>query len=582
MAEVVATQPVERINLVYRSEASGEDVELPFRVLVMADFTLDARSAEFIDQEPVHVTGENLDAVLAGLAPVLRLAVEDNLSDLPMGSLDIELKFSSMQDFSPDNVVTQIPACASLIAQRERLINLRRKMDRAGEGGITLMPSAEERELIKRLADGGSIHSLDPDMIGQFVAEIDGRLSRQMDAVMHHPSFRGLEGAWRGLAFVLARADERENCRVHILNVSKQALLEEFEDVPEITQSRLYERVYAAEFGQFGGKPYSVIAGDYSFGPSAQDVRLLQQLGAVAAMAHAPFLAGVSPAFFNLDSWSALAQLRDVKSILEQPSFAKWNSFRASEDARYVGLALPGFLLREPYGATLRTTRFDYAESFTGRRQAGLWGNCAFALVTRMLSSFAQYRWCVNMTGQNDGRVVGLNAGGDGKIPTEVLIPDRREAELASSGFIPLSVHKSDGRVAFFSANSVQSVKALAEATDRDADIGMRLGAQLPYLMVICRIAHYVKMMQREHIGSWHRPVEIERELNNWLKQYVADMDNPAPGVRGRRPLRRAAVNVREIPGKSGWYLIDLSVTPHIKYMGSQFTLGATGKLDRK
>src|SRR5690606_13364792 len=140
---------------------------------------------------------------------------------------------------------------------------------------------------------------------------------------------------------------------------------------------------------------------------------------------------------------------------------------------------------------------------FTGRRQAGLWGNCAFALVTRMLSSFAQYRWCVNMTGQEDGRVIGLDAGRDGKIPTEVLIPDRREAELASSGFIPLSVHKSDGRVAFFSANSVQSVGALAQATDREADIGMRLGAQLPYLMVICRIAHYVKMMQREHIGSW-------------------------------------------------------------------------------
>lgn len=581
MAEV-ATQPVERVNLVYRSEVSGEDVELPFRVLVMADFTFDARSAEFIDQEPVHVTAENFDAVLAGLAPRLRLQVEDCLSDLPMGGIDVELTFRSLADFSPDNVVVQVPACAALIEQRERLINLRRKMDRSEEGGITLMPSAEERELIKRLSDGGNIHSLDPDMIGQFVAEIDGRLSRQMDAITHQSAFRGLEGAWRGLAFVLARTDERENCTVHILNVSKRALLEEFEDVPEVTQSRLYELVYTAEFGQFGGKPYSVMVGDYSFGPSAQDVRLLQQIGAVAAMAHAPFLAGVLPAFFDIDSFSELGKLRDIKAVLDGPAFAKWASFRASEDARYIGLALPGFMLREPYGGTLRTTRFEYTESFTGRRQAGLWGNCAFALVTRMLASFAEVRWCVNMTGQNDGRVVGLNAGGDGKIPTEILIPDRREAELASSGFIPLSVHKSDGRVVFFSANSVQSVDALARAANASADVGMRLGAQLPYLMVICRIAHYVKMMQREHIGSWHRPVEIERELNNWLKQYVADMDNPAPGVRGRRPLRKAQVNVREIPGKDGWFLIDLSVTPHIKYMGSQFTLNATGKLDKK
>lgn len=581
MAEPATTQSVERINLVYRSDALGEEVELPLRVLVLADFTLDARSAEFIEQEPVHVSPDSIDAVLAGLAPALHMQVEDCLSDLPMGPLDIDLVFRELKDFSPDRVVLQVPSCASLIEQRERLINLRRKMDRAEEGGITLMPSAQERELIKRLADGGSAHSLDPDMIGQFVAEIDGRLSRQMDAILHHPSFRGLEGAWRGLAFVLARTDERENCRVDILNVSKQALLEEFEDVPEVTQSRLYQLVYTAEFGQFGGKPFSVMVGDYSFGPSAPDVRLLQQIAAVAAMAHAPFLSGVSPAFFDLDSFSALPQLRDIKSVLEQPGFAKWNSFRASEDARNVGLALPGFLLREPYGNSLRATRFEYVENFSGRRQAGLWGNCAFALVTRMLDSFAQYRWCVNMTGQNEGRVVGLNAASDGKIPTEVLIPDRREAELASSGFIPLSVHKSDGRVVFFSANSVQSVDGLMLNAGRQPDMGTRLGAQLPYLMVISRIAHYVKMMQREHIGSWNRPTDIERELNNWLKQYVADMDNPAPGVRGRRPLRRAQISVKEIPGKSGWFLIDLSVTPHIRYMGSQFTLNTSGKLDK-
>src|SRR5690606_19767913 len=159
-------------------------------------------------------------------------------------------------------------------------------------------------------------------------------------------------------AFVLARTDERENCMVHILNVSKRALMEDFEDVPEVTQSKLYELVYTAEFGQFGGKPYSVMVGDYSFGPSAQDVRLLQQIGAVAAMSHAPFLAGVLPSFFDIDSFSELPKLRDIKSVLDQPAFAKWTSFRASEDARYIGLALPGFLLREPYGSTLRTTRF--------------------------------------------------------------------------------------------------------------------------------------------------------------------------------------------------------------------------------
>ena len=214
-----------------------------------------------------------------------------------------------------------------------------------------------------------------------------------------------------------------------------------------------------------------------------------------------------------------------------------------------------------------------------------LWGNSAFALATRLLDSFARYRWCLNVTGKDEGLVDGLSVSGvagdnmrTGKIPTQILLTDKREAEVVAQGFIPLSVHKGDDTVAFYSAYSTYKISN----ENRDgSDLAERLGAQIPYLMIVSRISHYLKMMQREHIGSWKNRHDIDQELNNWLKQYVSDMDNPAPGVRGRRPLRRAEIKVREVEGKGDWYLTKIQITPHIKYMGTQFTLSETSKLEK-
>jgi type VI secretion system protein ImpC len=357
-------------------------------------------------------------------------------------------------------------------------------------------------------------------------------------------------------------------------------------------QSGLYKLVYTGEYGQFGGEPYGAIIGNYDFGPGAADIALLQKLASVASMAHAPFIAAAGPGFFGLESFQRLPNLNDLGSILDGPRFARWRSFRDSEDARSIGLVLPRFLLRLPYGEDGTPVRaFAYEEAVAGHHDRYLWGNAAFAFATRLTESFARYRWCPNVIGpQSGGSVPGLplhrlrSAGADEtKIPTEVLISERREFELAEQGFIALAMRKGSDDACFFSASSCQRPRTFGQSPEgRQAEVNHRLGAQLPYLFVVNRLAHYLKVLQREQIGSWKERSDLERELNAWLGQYVADMDNPQPAVRDVRPLRAAKVAVEDAPGDPGWYRVRLSVRPHFKYLGASFTLSLVGKLDRE
>ncbi|NGR07750.1 type VI secretion system contractile sheath large subunit [bacterium SGD-2] len=428
-------------------------------------------------------------------------------------------------------------------------------------------------------------------MIDEMIAALDQKLCRQVDAIMHNEQFQKLESAWRSLKFLVDRTDFRENNRIEILNVSKEALLEDFEDAPDITRSGLYKAVYTAEYGQFGGEPIGSIIGNYEFGPGGQDIKLLQSIASVAAMAHAPFIAAAGPQFFGMDSYSDLANLKDLAAIFEGPQYAKWNSFRESEDARFVGLTMPNFLLRVPYGdETVPTKKFRYNEDVSGGNKDFLWGNAAFAFASRLSESFAQYRWCANIIGPQGGGTVGdlpvynYEAMGEAqmKIPTEVLISERREFELAEQGFIALTMRKNTDNAAFFSANSVQKPKFFGNNPEgKQAELNYKLGTQLPYIYVVSRLAHYIKVIQRENIGTWKERNDLEAELNTWIRQYVADMDNPAPGVRSRRPLRQAEVTVSDVEGDPGWYRVGLKVRPHFKYMGASFTLSLVGKLDK-
>lgn len=427
--------------------------------------------------------------------------------------------------------------------------------------------------------------------VDQMIAEIDKKLSSQVDAIMHNEDFQKLESSWRSLKYLVDHTNFRENIRIDIINATKDDLLDDFEDSPEIPKSGLYRQVYTAEYGQFGGKPYGAIIGNYEFGPGPQDVKLLQYMASVAGMSHAPFISAAGKDFFGVKSWEELPNLKDLNSIFEMPQYAKWQSFRESEDARNVALTLPRFLLRLPYGQdTLPARTFNYNEDVSSGSDAFCWGNTAFAFASRLTDSFAKYRWCANIIGPQGGGAVEdlplyqFEAMGaiQTKIPTEILISERREYELAEEGFVALTMRKGSDNAAFFSANSCQKPKYFGISKEgKEAELNYKLSTQMPYMMIVNRLAHYIKVIQRENIGTWKERLDLENELNKWVSQYVTEMDNPGPDVRSRRPLRMCKIEVHDVEGDPGWYSVSIKMRPHFKYMGAFFTLSLVGKLEK-
>jgi type VI secretion system protein ImpC len=463
-----------------------------------------------------------------------------------------------------------------------------------------LRPGEEGYDIARKGVEafiGDLLKSSDPDqkinkhLVDRMIVEIDEKIGKQVDAIIHHPSFQELESCWRGLKLLIDRTDFRENIKIELLSVTKERLLEDFENAPEIVQAGLYKQVYASGYGQFGGEPVGAMIANYSFGPSAPDMKLLQFVSSVGAMAHAPFIAAASPQMFGVESYLDLPAIREMSSVFESPRYRKWNALRENEDSRYLGLTGPRFLLRQPYDPLDNPVRsFVYREDVTSHHENYLWGNTAFLMATRITDSFAKYRWCPNIIGpQSGGAVYDLpvhvyEAFGqlEAKIPTEVLITDRREYELAELGFIALTMRKGSDNAAFFSANSIQKPKRFPGTKEgKMAETNYKLGTQLPYMFIINRLAHYIKVLQREQIGSWKEREDLERELNVWLRQYIADQENPPSDVRSRRPLRAAAVQVQDVEGDPGWYQVSLKVRPHFKYMGANFELSLVGKLDK-
>ncbi|PTV58230.1 MULTISPECIES: type VI secretion system contractile sheath large subunit [Pseudomonas] len=440
------------------------------------------------------------------------------------------------------------------------------------------------------------LKSNDPDQLinkhraDQMIAEIDRMLGNQMDAILHQPEFQQLESSWRSLKLLVDRTDFRENIKLEVLHITKEDLLDDFENAADITCSGIYKHVYTAGYGQFGGEPVAAMVGNYNFGPSSPDIKLLSYMASVGAMSHAPFLAAPAPEFFNLNSFEELPNLKEIKDLFAGPRHAKWRAFRESEDARHVALTGPRFMLRSAYHPQEQPIEsFNYNEGIAGQHDNYLWGNSAFLLASCINDSFARYRWCPNIIGpQSGGAVEDLpvhlyeSLGQlQAKIPTEVLISDRKEFELAEEGFIALTMRKDSDNAAFFSANSVQKPKHFPKTPEGlQAQTNYKLGTQLPYLFIVNRLAHYIKVLQREQIGSWKERRDLESELNKWIKQYVADQENPSADVRSRRPLRAARIEVSDVAGDPGWYQVSLAVRPHFKYMGANFEISLVGRLD--
>jgi type VI secretion system protein ImpC len=579
----VQNNSVDRVNLVYKTSEGGteQEIELPFRLLVCGDFTCNEDS-KYLDGQTIHtISDNNLDSTFLKFTPSVTVHVENKLLNND-SELILDYKFHSIDDFKPENIVSKTDIFVTIQKFIDSLDGHSNKKNADINPVDNIHPQI--LEILKLENISADDLSGENSSVGWLISDLTNRITSQLDAILHDDNFSRLESIWRSLNFLVQSTDFSENCEINVLNISKQGLMDDFEDAPEVVQSEFYRMVYSSEFGQFGGKPYGAIIGNYEFSPKAFDVKLLQRISNVSAFAHLPFIAAASAEFFSVESYSEFSRLRDIKSIFGQPSHIKWQSFRESPDSRYIGLTLPSFLLRQPYDVTVGS--INYRESAGKNDRYLLWGNSAFAFATRLLSSFAKYRLCLNIMGGVDGKVEGLNASSStsnnmhtGKIPTQILLTDKRESEVVAQGFIPLGVHKGDESAAFYSAYSVHNGPEIKSG--QSVDVSARLGSQLPYLLIISRISHYIKMMQRENIGSWTNRRDIDQGLNNWLKQLVSDMDNPAPGVRARRPLRRADIKVREVDGKADWYLTKIEITPHIKYMGDSFTLNETSKLEK-
>jgi type VI secretion system protein ImpC len=470
----------------------------------------------------------------------------------------------------PEAVAKSTPA-ASVVETRDASL-LDQIVEQGRFGADT---SARERgkdlvkEFVSQVLEGSMTIAKDAEMmINARIAQIDHLLSLQLNEILHHPSFQKLEGSWRGLKYLMDNSETGVGLKIRVLNASKKELLRDIEKAPEFDQSALFKKIYEEEYGVFGGAPFGALIGDYEFGKHPEDMALLEGVSHIAAQAHAPFVSAASPDLLNLESFTSLDAPRDLAKIFDSTEYAKWKSFRQSEDSRYVALALPRTLGRLPYGAeTKPVDEFRYEEHVDGTDHSKyLWMNAAYALGSKMTQSYALYGMCVAMRGvEGGGLVEGLPAHtfatdeGDQalKCPTEIPITDRREKELADL------VHcKGTDYAAFFSVQSCQ--KAKTYDTD-SANANARLSTQLPYIMAVSRFAHYLKAMMRDKIGSFMSREEAERFLNRWITKYVTPDDSASPATKAERPLREARIDVSEVPGKPGVYRAVAFLRPHFQ-----------------
>ncbi len=422
------------------------------------------------------------------------------------------------------------------------------------------------------------------------IAAIDKKLTEQINLIMHHDDFTKLEGAWRGLHHLINNTETDETLKIRVMNISKNDLHKTLKRYKGTAwdQSPIFKKVYEEEFGQLGGSPYGCLVGDYHFDHSPPDVELLAEMAKVSAAAHAPFIAGASPSTMQMDSWGELANPRDLTKIFQSAEYAGWRSLRESEDSRYIGLAMPRFLARLPYGSkTNPVEAFDFEEEVEGKdHNRYVWANSAYAMATNITRAFKLYGWTTTIRGvESGGAVANLpvhsfptdDGGVDMKCPTEIAISDRREAELAKNGFMPLVHRKNSDFAAFIGAQSLQKP---AEYDDPDATANANLAARLPYLFASSRFAHYLKCMVRDKVGSFATAKSMQTELNNWIGNFVdANPETSSDATKARKPLAGAEVIVEEVEGNPGMYTSRFFLRPHYQLEGMNISLRLVSKM---
>jgi type VI secretion system protein ImpC len=440
------------------------------------------------------------------------------------------------------------------------------------------------------LASSSVVSSDSYQAVEAIIAELDHKLSEQINLIIHNIEFQQLEGAWRGLHHLVNNTEVDEHLKIRVMNISKKDLhrtLRRYKGVGW-DQSPIFKKVYEEEYGQFGGEPFGCLVGDYHFDHSAPDVELLGEMAKIASSAHCPFIAGGAPSLLQMDSWQELANPRDLTKIFGNTEYSAWRSLRDSDDSKYIGLAMPRFLARLPYGVnTNPVDEFDFEEeTAAGNHSKYCWANSAYAMAVNINRSFKSFGWCTSIRGVESGGVVENlpahtfptdDGGVDMKCPTEIAISDRREAELAKSGFMPLVHRKNSDLAAFIGA---QSLHKPAEYQDPDATANANLAARLPYMFACCRFAHYLKCIVRDKIGSFKERRDMELWLNEWIMRYVdGDPSNSSQETKARKPLAAAEVVVDEVEDNPGYYTSKFFLRPHYQLEGLTVSLRLVSKL---
>jgi len=437
------------------------------------------------------------------------------------------------------------------------------------------------------------INLVSPDVIRTIEAikaAIDGKLTQQINQIIHHEEFQKLESAWRGLHYLVNNSETDDMLKIKVMNISKTELggtLKKYKGTRWDT-SPVFKKIYGAEYDRMGGEPYGCLVGDYYFDHSPTDVELMGEMAKIAAAAHAPFISAAAPSVMQMDSWSELSAPADLAKKFRDADYAAWRSLRESDDARYIGLAMPRFLARLPYGAkTDPVEAFDFEEDAEGADASKyVWANSAYAMAANVNRAFKFYGWCSRIRGVGSGGAVeGLpvhtfatdDGGVDMKCPTEIGIGDRREAELAKLGFMPLIHRKNSDFAAFIGAQSLQKP---AEYEDPDATANANLAARLPYLFACCRFAHYLKCIVRDKIGSFKERDDMQKWLQKWIMQYVdGDPAHSSETTKAKKPLAAAEVTVEEVEGNPGYYTSNFYLRPHYQLEGLTVSLRLVSKL---
>ncbi len=625
-----------RVHITYDVEIGGaiQKKELPFVVGIMADL-----SGMPIDPLPklklrkfVEVDRDNFNDVMKSIHPRVAFDVDNKLSDDPK-QIGCELYFNTIDDFNPLNVVKQIKVLNDLYQSRIKMHDLATKLEgndalhdllanlistpdlqtqlkqqiadhkNAEQSGTPIEINDDDilQKLFKdgRLARTKDAESYACDILSELFIQleneenkkysdallmlsakvvdgIDVQLEKQLNEVLHNQKFQELEGAWRALHYLVMNTETSTHLKLRLLNVTKNELLNDLEKAVEFDQSAIFKKVYEEEYGTFGGHPYSCLIGGYSFSRHPQDMELLTKISNVAAASHAPFIAAADPKLFDFESFQNLCEPRDLAKIFEHTEMVKWNSFRNSEDSRYVALVLPHVLMRLPYGPdTVPVEGMNFKEELEGSDNSKFcWGNPAFVLAQRITHAVALSSWPAAIRGvEGGGLVENLPAytfkTTDGdillKCPTEIAITDRREKELTDLGFISLCHSKGTDFAAFFGGQTTQKPKLYN--TD-SANSNAALSAKLPYILAASRFAHYIKSIMRDKVGSFMTKDNVSKYLNNWIAGYVLLNDDAGQELKAKMPLREARIDVFDVPGKPGYYTATIFLRPHFQLEG--------------